>query len=323
MPEVSVIVPVYNSEKSLKNCIESIIRQTFSDFELIIINDGSTDNSRQICEQLQQKDARIMICNQSNAGVSAARNKGVTMAQGKYIMFCDSDDCVAETWIEAMYDAVVKNPDSLVTCDVRQANKDESACKLTGESSHISYFDLYKMGLSAYTPNKIYNKSIIERNSLLFDINCSLAEDVKFNCEYYNNCKDVVFINKILYFYNVSDDGLSLSYKANGFDMHKMPFQIRLKHIGNENLTEYCNIWLFHFLALFANIFDKRNTKMSLFEKFRYNNKMIKSEEFQFCVSNSSENDLFKKVLKIKNYYIFWIFQKLISLKQKIRSQKL
>ena len=320
MPEVSVIIPVYNSEKSLKNCIESIIRQTFSDFELIIINDGSTDNSKEICEQLQQQDARIIIFNQENAGVSAARNKGLTVAQGKYIMFCDSDDSVAENWIEALHDAIVQNPDSLVVCDVRQSNKAESDCKTTTESSHMSYFELYKTGLSAYTPNKIYRKSIIDQNKLFFDTNCSFAEDVKFNCEYYNHCNDVVFINKILYFYNVSDDGLSLSYKTNSFDLHKMPFHIRLKHIGNENLTEYCNIWLFHFLALFANIFDKRNTKMSVFAKFSYNNKMIKSEEFQFCVNNSSENALFKNILKTKNYYIFWIFQKLIFLKKQIRS---
>ena len=320
MPEVSVIIPVYNSEKSLKICIESIIRQTFSDFELIIINDGSTDHSREICEQLQQQDSRILLFNQKNAGVSAARNKGLTIAQGKYIMFCDSDDCVAENWIETMHDVIVKNSDSLVVCDVRQSNKDNSVCKATSESSHMSYFELYKMGLSAYTPNKIYSRNIIEQNKLSFDINCCFAEDVKFNCEYYEYCTDVVFINKILYFYNVSDDGLSLSYKTDSFELHKMPFHIRLKHIENENLIEYCNIWLFHFLALFANIFDKRNKHMSLFSKFRYNNKMIKSEEFQFCAENSSENRIFKNVLKLKNYYIFWMFQKLISMKQKIRS---
>ena len=320
MPEVSVILPVYNSEKSLKRCIESVISQTFSDFELIIINDGSTDNSREICENFKYRDKRITVFNQQNAGVSAARNKGLALAQGKYIMFCDSDDSVAENWIESMYEAITRNPDSLAVCDVRQTNKDETVCKLTAEINHISYFELYKMGLSAYTPNKIYRKSIIDENNISFDINCSFAEDVKFNCEYYEYCTDVVFINKILYFYNVSDDGLSLSYKTDSFELHKMPFKIRLKHIGNENITEYCNIWLFHFLALFSNIFDKRNKHMSLFSKFRYNNKMIKSEEFQFCTENSSENRIFKNVLKLKNYYIFWMFQKLISMKQKIRS---
>lgn len=316
MPEVSIILPVYNSEKSLQKCINSILRQTFADFELIIINDGSTDNSREICENLKNQDNRITVINQENGGVSAARNKGLSVAKGRYIMFCDSDDYVAIDWIEALYNAITNAPESLTVCSINQSVGKSINTDFSSENNHISYFELYKIGLSAYTPNKIYNKNIIDENNLTFDVNCSFAEDVKFNCEYYNHCKDVFFVNKKLYFYNISDEGLSKSYKINSFDLHIMPFSIRIKHIPKENINEYCNIWLYQFVNLFDNVFDKRNTQMSLADKFKYNNKMIKTAEFQFCADNSTESKLFKSILKLKNYYIFWIFQKLISLNQ-------
>lgn len=321
MPEVSIILPVYNSEESLHKCINSILNQTFADFELIIINDGSNDNSLKVCEELKQQDNRITLINQKNSGVSAARNKGLSVAKGSYIMFCDSDDYVDDDWIESLYNTITENTDSLIVCNMNKSVGQNINYDFKSENNHMSYFELYKIGMSAYTPNKIFSRRIIAENNLTFDINCSFSEDVKFICEYYNHCKDVVFINKQLYYYNISDTGLSKSYKANSFDLHIMPFSIRISHIAKDNLNEYCNIWLYLFINLFDNIFDKRNTRMSLSEKFKYNNKMIRTPEFQFCVEKSTENKLFKSVLKLKNYYVFWIFQKLTSIKQKLRSE--
>ena len=103
MPKISVIVPVYNAEKYLSMTLNSILNQTFSDFELICINDGSKDASLNILNEFQLKDKRLFIINQENQGVSAARNNGITKACGEYIVFFDADDLMHKTFLEKMH----------------------------------------------------------------------------------------------------------------------------------------------------------------------------------------------------------------------------
>lgn len=98
----SIIVPVYNVEKYLVRCIESVINQTFKDFECILIDDGSLDNSGNICDEYSLKDSRIVVVHQNNAGVSAARNTGLNIAKGEYICFCDSDDWLEDSLLEQL-----------------------------------------------------------------------------------------------------------------------------------------------------------------------------------------------------------------------------
>ncbi len=100
MPEISVIVPVYNCEKYLEKCINSILSQTFDDLELILINDGSSDNSGKICDEFKEKDSRVKIVHQKNMGVSVARNVGLDVSEGKYIGFIDGDDYIESDMYE-------------------------------------------------------------------------------------------------------------------------------------------------------------------------------------------------------------------------------
>ena len=103
MPEISIIVPVYKVEKYLNRCIDSILAQSFPDFELILVDDGSPDKSGKICDDYAAKDSRVKVIHKENAGVSAARNSGLAMSSGSYIMFCDSDDFVDKNWCGALY----------------------------------------------------------------------------------------------------------------------------------------------------------------------------------------------------------------------------
>ena len=109
MSKVSVIIPVYNTEKYLKSCLDSVINQTLSDIEIICINDGSTDNSLDILEEYANKDDRIKIINQKNQGVSEARNNGIKLAKSDYFILLDSDDSIENTICEKSYNAIVKN----------------------------------------------------------------------------------------------------------------------------------------------------------------------------------------------------------------------
>ena len=109
MPKISVIIPVYNIEKYLKNCLDSVINQTFSDIEIICINDGSTDNSLAILEQYARKDNRITIINKPNGGLSSAWNKGLEVATAEYVTFVDSDDWIEQETYEIAYTNMLKN----------------------------------------------------------------------------------------------------------------------------------------------------------------------------------------------------------------------
>lgn len=321
MPEISIIVPIFNSEKYLNYCIESLLNQTFTDIEVILINDGSTDNSLYICQEYAKIDNRIKVINQQNAGVSAARNNGLKYSVGKFIMFCDSDDTVSPYWCEAMHKSILIYPYAL---NVSNVTRDKNCLTKTNpdinnSTSEINYYHLFKIALSGYTPNKIFDASIIKSNDIKFDIKYSIGEDVKFIIEYLQYCNKIVYIESKLYYYNSVESSITQKYNYNAFNSFLMPFYVRINHIDNKFFTEYCDAWLHHFINLFDNIFDKRNTKMTLLSKFKYNNRMIKTEEFQYCVENSSENKLVKFILKTKNYYIFWLFQILIKIKSKIK----
>lgn len=108
-PLISVIVPVYNSEKYLKNCIDSVFSQTYQNWELVLVDDGSSDASGEICDYYSRSDKRVKVIHQNNAGVSAARNTGIETACGQYIMFIDSDDSITEDCIEILYTYLTNN----------------------------------------------------------------------------------------------------------------------------------------------------------------------------------------------------------------------
>lgn len=322
MPEISVIVPVYKVEHYLHRCVDSILAQTFTDFELILVDDGSPDGCPAICDEYVQRDARVRVIHQRNSGVSAARNAGMDAAYGKYVMFCDSDDSVDAKWCEIMHRAIERNPEAWVVSNIWRVNENEECVAQvtrTQMEENFDYFQIYKMGLSAYTFNKIYVKEKIERYRFQFDESCGFAEDVAFNVDYAEKCEDIVFINQALYFYQNNPEGIMRRFDSNRFALHLRPFRVRLGLVGKENAAEYCDIWLYQFLNLFDNVFDPRNS-MTLPQKLHYNQRMIRSREFWYCLAHASgknESLLVLKILRTHNYYLFWLFQRLVQLKCK------
>ena len=111
MPKISVIVPIYNAENFLERCIDSLLAQTIEDFELILVNDGSTDSSKRICERYKSKDKRIILINQQNSGPSASRNSGLNIAKGEFICFVDADDYVGKEYLSCMLNKIDEETD--------------------------------------------------------------------------------------------------------------------------------------------------------------------------------------------------------------------
>ena len=222
-PKISVVVPVYNVEKYLRKCLDSIINQTFRDFELICINDGSPDNSLEILREYEKKDDRVIVIDQKNTGVSTARNNAIDIAKGEYIIFFDSDDWVDLDTLEVIYSEInSENADVVIFSYVREYENrslkknifpkekiffDESGCKKLHRLQVGIYGDELRKPENAdsiCSPcTNLYKLSIIKEQKIKFvDLKeIGTFEDGLFNIEYFGYIKKAVYINKHFYHY--------------------------------------------------------------------------------------------------------------------------
>ncbi len=211
MKKYSVIIPVYNAEKCLEQCILSLLKQNYENFELILVNDCSTDKSLEICKQYEQKDSRVVVLNQrTNQGVSAARNRGIVCASAKYILFVDSDDFVTEDYFETLdlltaeekyelisfghYDYKV-NREGGVDISISHMN-----CNISSEEIN-AWNSFFLESFFASPWNKIFLRSIISQYNILFDQDCVCYEDYLFNLEYCKYINAFKSTEKPLYYY--------------------------------------------------------------------------------------------------------------------------
>lgn len=212
MPKVSVIVPVYNVEKYLARCLESIINQTLQDIEIICINDGTTDNSGDILEEYAKKDSRIKIITQTNSGLSEARNRGMREAKGDFIGLVDSDDYIDTNFFEALYEAATAN-DADIACAgiIREGEKYK---KVFLEYEHIQTANSFKEkcelvnGVNhSYAWDKIYRREPLINNNLEF-IRGMLFEDRPFVADVYEKMGKLVTVPTVYYHYWVNEKSI-------------------------------------------------------------------------------------------------------------------
>jgi glycosyltransferase involved in cell wall biosynthesis len=216
----SVIIPVYNSQKYLNECLNSVINQTYRNLEIILVNDGSKDNSLNIIQKFAKEDGRIIIANQKNTGVSAARNLGLAMASGTYVMFIDSDDyLIDDKAIEKICVAVEKNCD-VIMFNILYENKTTTYPLLEKSYKDKRELDnfIFRMVKDEHinSPcNKVYSRKILNEHNIQFDNNVKIGEDLLFNIGYFKHCKSVYYLNNTLYFYRTSNTGSATSAYLN------------------------------------------------------------------------------------------------------------
>ena len=221
MAIISVIVPIYNSESYLEQCIDSILNQTFQDFELLLIDDGSTDNSLQICLRYSQKDNRIHSYTQRGSGPSAARNRGLDYARGVYITFVDSDDYLNHDALEILYNAMREGAYDLVRCSfqcvgLRSKLNAKELPDMVAHSKHELaqiYYKNYESYLHANVWGKLYRTSIIKEHKIKFKENIHVCEDRIFNVEYAQYANTATLLKYIGYNY-VDRGNISLVQRA-------------------------------------------------------------------------------------------------------------
>lgn len=204
--KISVIIPIYNAEKYLDRCIDSVVNQTYSNIEIIMVNDGSTDSSKEICQKWKEKDNRIILVDKKNEGVSVARNIGLNMAKGMYISFIDSDDFLEKNMYEEMMRYANENMDNIIVCNyfIETSNKQKNGiCQIPSSSWEEEMFE--KNSLKGYLWNKLYPKSLIK--DLRFDIKLYMMEDLIFNFSLGNESRiNYIFVNSNLYHYVIHNE---------------------------------------------------------------------------------------------------------------------
>ena len=218
--KISVIVPVYNAEKYLHLCVESVLRQTHQNFELLLIVDGATDCSTEICHEFAKNDSRIIVVEKQNEGVSATRNRGLAMACGEYICFIDADDRVTEDYLEKLLKAVLENNAQMALC--QYAFERRADIISSGEPVFVNYdrntdnlFEQYIRGLyrldgAAYilgsACRSIFLRTMLLENSITFPP-CKLHEDQLFLLSAMATSDRIAAVNDVMYYYNDADSG--------------------------------------------------------------------------------------------------------------------
>ena len=246
-PEISVIMPVYNTSLYLRQSIESVINQTFTNWELICINDGSTDNSLEILEEYASKDPRITIIDQENQGLSCARNSGLEIAQGDYITFIDSDDFYAKNFLEVVYNNIKTKQGyaDIVGCNFKKIKSLKDDIK-----KHCAPAKIYKDALKVLLHpknfihfnvwNKLYKREVIEGYRFVPNM---LYEDWVFNCQIFEHANSFVWINSPLYGYRISKDSIMRSsYNEKKINDYVRGIEEVYNHFNNKKPEAWLNI---------------------------------------------------------------------------------
>lgn len=214
--KISIIVPVYNVEKYVRKCLESIIHQTYKNIEIIIIDDGSTDNSLKICKEFEKKDKRIIVIHQENQGLSASRNNGIKLATGDYIGFIDSDDIVSPYMYEYLYKSIIKNKSDISSCQFSAFYEGEEP-NFTNEYYDISYtskealIELIKdKEITSHAVDKLYKKELF--NEIEYPIGKKF-EDINTTYKLFQKSKKISFVKCDLYGYLQRDGSITRQYK--------------------------------------------------------------------------------------------------------------
>ncbi|MBQ6568841.1 MAG: glycosyltransferase family 2 protein [Clostridia bacterium] len=335
MPEVSVIVPVYNAEKYLKRCLDSLLNQTFTDFEVIMVDDGSTDRSFNICSYYAREDLRFHAVRVPSGGVSSARNTGIGYSHGKYLAFCDSDDYVEPDWMERMYALSVGN-EGMTICGYRVVDERTSD---GSEGRYVvprftycqksDFFDICIQTLFYTVWNKMYSARLIKSHRIEFEKGLSVGEDLLFNLAYLNVSDNAIYLDGMMGYNYVlrKSDSLDNKYYKDLYDIYVrlyselyraiLAFEVDIEKYGGKYYEIYLRMLV---AALMNNMSDKNDAPF--FKKLSHNSALMKREEFVRCVENADRtgySPLYFRILKTGSFPLLLIYKKLCPYKMKIK----
>mgnify|MGYP000853104879 FL=1 len=321
-PKISIIVPVFNMKAYLRNCVESLTKQTYKNLEIILVDDGSTDNSGAICDSLALLDERVIVIHQKNGGLSYARNRGTNLATGDYIMYLDADDWIdEETCLSAIKAAIDERAEIVFWGYMKEFG--EPRCQ------EFSLFDTDRVfwgesllwlqrrliglvGKELYNPTrtdaynsawgKLYLKSLISRNNISFiDTKVVGAEDVFFNIQAFNNASKIVYVNGLFNHYRqVNPEAITKNHNSTLFPrflnlFDKITTFIKDNNLNNDYTTALNNRIVLSVINCALGITSERNPE-GMYNKIRALKEILKNDVYRSA----------SKQFKLKYLPLYW-----------------
>lgn len=333
----SVIVPIYKVELYLEKCIQSILNQTFKDFELILVDDGSPDSCPKICDDYAKIDSRIKVIHKTNEGLVAARNSGIQVAKGEYICYVDGDDWISEKLLQTVYDKAINkyNPDMVVFNAVRQF-KDKQVeipkgpeegiyCKEKLEKDiypYMMYDNRQPFCTGLIFPvawNKIFKREILI-NHYCREERIKMGEDnaFVFECLYYS--KNVFFCEDVLYYYNqLNTNSMTNNYDPTRFENNKLLTDYIDSKIGGENEIIDSQINAFKAYWIIMAVFHEIKTNQPLFKATKHIRTNIKTNESLKkikLIGLPKSAQAFLILLKCKMFFLALVLAKIVNIRR-------
>lgn len=334
MELISVIVPIYNVEKYLPRCIESIINQTYKNLEIILIDDESPDNCGQICDEYAKKDSRIKVIHKKNGGVSSARNAGLDISQGDYIGFVDPDDYISEEMYEVMLTEAKKDDLGIVECNYFVSYEDGTCLVIDkrGKRLYNTFNDiLYGVFTNYLYPGicfKLFKKTVI--NSIRFSTEFKIAEDMLFflDCAK-NNTKLKIISNPLYYYFQRQSSVMNRPFHNGAFDELKVVEMLK-RICNNKKLINAYNSFYFPKLILVSQKIINTGKFSDRFDEIRkkiLENRIdiLRFKEFQEDGKRHSIgklNKLYVFLLCVCPVFICWFYPKYLKFRRKGKGQK-
>lgn len=325
MRKFSVIVPIYKVERYLSKCIESILNQTFSDFELILVDDGSPDNCPVICDEYAAKDGRIKVIHKKNGGLVSARNIGVKASTGEYICYVDGDDWIKENLLETVYNKATKaaNPDMVIFGAIRQF---EDHCVEIPSGAPEGLYDKERLNMEVYPYmmfdnrkpfysglifpvawNKIYKRQLLQ-NHYCEEERIQMGEDNAFIFECLYAAHTIIFLNDYLYVYNqLNNNSFIHSYDPNRFENNQILTSYIEKRIGGKDIILDSQINAFKAYWLIMAVFHEVKSRRKISDARTHIRIKIRETNVLNSISLSGLPSLVKLYLLFLRCHMYWL----------------
>lgn len=335
----SIIIPVYNCENKLHISVNSIINQSYTDWELILVNDGSTDKSLEICRRYASNDNRIIVIDQKNSGPGSARNNGIRSAKGDYVLFCDADDYLKSHALETANVYIANNDWDIIIwgyADTKKANNMLIMNKHISSdkefNSNLDFKSSYeKLDDIAFTYpiwNKVYKKSLITRTRAVFPAKITVAEDFIFNIQIFKKAEKVLITHDLMYLYIQHSNSLTTSFNMAKLVGIEFVYTYAIKEFSDWHpvvCNRIRNAYI-RDISVFINNMHNRGISISYNKKRKIIKTIIKRNSVKECISNiectSNRNRIIVFLLKHKMINGLLLTGFISRLKHRLRSFK-
>lgn len=336
---ISIIVPIYNVEKYLNKCIESIVNQTYENIEIILIDDGSNDNSGIICDEYAKKDNRIIVVHKENGGVSSARNKGLKIAKGEWISFVDADDWIEQIFCQTLLNKVTQEQADIALCGYNRIT-DSRIEKINANNQEV-FLNSNEYLVKSLNPQtgfgfchmKLIKKEVLK--SISFNERIEVGEDALFNIQLSTYIKKAVFLKQPLYNYRINNQSVVKRYDENYANKYLKSMKIIEEYIWQEYNEEneenieikqnYYNFVAYHIMLIIVNYCYHPDNKMCNAQRKNMLKEVINNDLFIIGLKKSNYNNISltrKITLYTLKHKLYWLTAIICKIRQKQNRKK-